>query len=51
MITVIFTHVNHRILQRPYSEVIKLFMLNSAEHEIKTAPKYSNSLNQWNFLV
>ena len=27
------------------------FMLNSAEHEIKTAQKYRNSQSQWKFWV
>ena len=40
------------VSNQPGPEVIKLFfMLNSAEHEILTAHKYSNSQNQWKVQV
>ena len=38
----------HLVWPRGYKTFL---MLNSAEHEISTAHKYSNSQNQWNFQV
>ena len=44
---------NHYVSKKalPGPEVMKLFVLNSAEHDVFSANKYENANNSWHFHI